>query len=67
MPEERLLLAELLAKSGDGDFLRGVAEAVLQRLMEADAVTARLERVSQLEPPSYRRRHHLAWAFGEAI
>jgi transposase-like protein len=37
MTEERLPLAELLAKARDGDFLRGVAEAVLQLLMEADA------------------------------
>ena len=29
-------LAELLQKAGDGDFLRAVAEAVLQLLMEAD-------------------------------
>src|ERR671933_73479 len=36
MTEERLPLADLLAKAGDGDFLRGVAEAVLQMLMEAD-------------------------------
>src|SRR5215212_2752326 len=36
MTEERLALAELLAKSGDGDFLRSVAEAVLRLLMEAD-------------------------------
>src|ERR687894_2499372 len=36
MTEDRLPLAELLAKSGDGDFLRSVAEAVLQLLMEAD-------------------------------
>jgi putative transposase len=36
MTEERLPLAELLAKAGDGDFLRSVAEAVLQLLMEAD-------------------------------
>src|SRR3712207_719895 len=36
MTEERLPLAELLAKSGDGDFLRSVAEAVPQMLMEAD-------------------------------
>ena len=36
MTKERLPLAELLAKSGDGDFLRSVAEAVLQMLMEAD-------------------------------
>jgi putative transposase len=31
-----MALAELLQKSGDGDFLRAVAEAVLQILMEAE-------------------------------
>ena len=36
MTEERMALVELLHKSGDGDFLRAVAEAVLQILMEAD-------------------------------
>jgi putative transposase len=36
MTEERMALAELLQKSGDHDFLRSVAEAVLQILMEAD-------------------------------
>jgi putative transposase len=36
MAEERLALAELLEKVGEGDFLRSVAEAVLQLLMEAD-------------------------------
>src|ERR1700691_4841695 len=36
MTEERMALSELLQKSGDGDFLRSVAEAVLQILMEAD-------------------------------
>src|SRR5919199_4330020 len=36
MTEERLPLAELLEKAGDGDFLRAVAEAVPQLLMEAD-------------------------------
>ena len=36
MTEERLPLAELLSKSGEADFLRSVAEAVLQLLMEAD-------------------------------
>ncbi len=36
MTEERLALIEPLQKSGDGDFLRVVAEAVLQILMEAD-------------------------------
>src|SRR5213080_3388281 len=36
MTEERLVLAELLEKAGESDFLRAVAEAVLQLLMESD-------------------------------
>jgi putative transposase len=36
MTAERLALAELMEKAGDGDFLRAIAEAVLQLLMEAD-------------------------------
>src|ERR687898_1405647 len=36
MTDERLPLTELLQKAGDSDFLRAVAEAVLQILMEAD-------------------------------
>jgi putative transposase len=36
MTEERVILAELLEKAGEGDFLRAVAEAVLQLLMETD-------------------------------
>jgi transposase-like protein len=36
MTDDRLPLAELLQKAGDGDFLRAVAEAVVQLLMEAD-------------------------------
>ena len=36
MTEERVALSELLEKAGDGDFLRALAEAVLQLLMEAD-------------------------------
>ena len=36
MTEERLPLAELLARAGDGDFLRSVAEAAVQLLMETD-------------------------------
>jgi putative transposase len=36
MTDDRLPLAELLQKAGDADFLRAVAEAVLQLLMEAD-------------------------------
>src|SRR5579859_3659089 len=36
MTDDRMALVELLQKSGDSDFLRSVAEAVLQILMEAD-------------------------------
>ena len=36
MTDDRLPLAELAAKSGDGDFLRALAESVLQLIMEAD-------------------------------
>jgi putative transposase len=36
MTEDRLPLAELMAKAGDGDFLRSVAEVVVQLLMETD-------------------------------
>src|ERR1700704_5985868 len=36
MTEERLGVAELLEKAGESDFLRAVAEAVLQLLMETD-------------------------------
>ncbi len=36
MTDERLPLAELLAKAGDGDFLRSVAETVVQLLMETE-------------------------------
>ena len=36
MADERLPLSELLEKAGEGNFLRAVAEAVLQLLMEAD-------------------------------
>lgn len=36
MTEDRLPLAELLQKAGYREFLRAVAEAVLQILMESD-------------------------------
>lgn len=36
MSDERLDLTELLQKAGDGDFLRTLAESVLQILMAAD-------------------------------
>jgi putative transposase len=51
MTDERMALIELLQKSEDGDFLRSVAEAVLQLLMEADVEgligTARHERSAE--------------------
>ena len=54
MTEDRLPLAELLAKAGDGDFLRSVAEAVVQLLMETDVEgvigAARHERSGDLRP-----------------
>ena len=36
MIDDRLPVAELMAKTGDGDFVRSVAEIVLQIVMEAD-------------------------------
>ena len=36
MTADRLALAELMEKAGDGDVLRAVAEAVRQLLMETD-------------------------------
>ncbi len=36
MTDDGLPLAELLAKAGDQDFLRAVAESVLQIIMEVD-------------------------------
>jgi hypothetical protein len=36
MTDDSMALADLLQKAGDGDFLRSVAETVLQMLMEVD-------------------------------
>jgi len=36
MTDDRLALSELAAKSDDSDFLRTIAESVLQLIMEAD-------------------------------
>jgi putative transposase len=36
MTEDRLPLTALLAKAADEDFLRGIAETVMQMMMEAD-------------------------------
>ena len=43
MTEDRLPLAELLAKAGDGDFLRGVAEAVRPKAGQTDVVQLLME------------------------
>lgn len=45
MTDDRLPLAELAAKSGDADFLRAIAESVLQLIMEADVDVAEKRRV----------------------
>jgi putative transposase len=36
MTDDSMALVDLMQKAGDGDFLRSVAEAVLQIMMEAD-------------------------------
>jgi hypothetical protein len=59
MTEETLPLTELLAKAGDGDFLRSVAEPVVQLLMETDVEgligASRHERSG--DRITYRRHH----------
>src|SRR5215218_4135247 len=55
MTDDRLPLAELMAKADDGDFLRSVAESVLQILMETDVEgvigAARYERSGERADP----------------
>jgi len=55
MTEDRRPLAELLAKAGDGDFLRSVAEAVVQLLMETD-VEGMIGAVGGMSGPAIARR-----------
>src|SRR5215217_6471735 len=62
MTDERLPLIELLQKAGDGDFLRSVAEAVLQLLMEADVEGVIQE--AWIGGVSTRRVDELAQAMG---
>ena len=54
MTDDRLPLAELVAKTGDADFLRTVAESVPQLIMEADVDgvigAARFERSADRRP-----------------
>ena len=68
MTEDRPPLNELLQKAGDGDFLRAVAESVLQLLMEADVegpsggparTGRRSAELAQRLPRPYPR--HAAW------
>lgn len=67
MTEDRLPLAELLQKAGDGDFLRTVAEAVLQILMESNVEgligAARRERSADRSP---RRAAPCFWSLDPA-
>jgi putative transposase len=56
MTEERLALSELLEKAGDGDFLRTVAEAVLQLLMETDVDGLIGARSARVAAPTARSR-----------
>jgi len=44
MTEERLVLAELLEKASEGDFLRAVAETVLQLLSDVGDRVAQASR-----------------------
>jgi putative transposase len=53
MTDDRLPLAELLQKAGEADFLRTVAEAVLQRLMETD-----VDQVASPSPEPPERDNH---------
>jgi hypothetical protein len=58
MTEERLALSELLEKAGDGDFLRTVAEAVLQLLMDAALVTTGTDQALHIGQGNGQRRLH---------
>ena len=66
MTEDRMALVELLQKSGESDFLRAVAEAVLQILMEADVeghIGGRAgapKEIMELRPTARVRHDHLA-------
>lgn len=71
MTEDRLPLADLLAKAGDGDFLRSVAEAVLQMLMEADVEgqigVARHERTGERQAGDQAFAHHAGSSPGAGV
>ncbi len=48
MTDDNMALTDLLQKTGEGDFLRTLAETVLQMLMEADVVRTAAEKVSNI-------------------
>ena len=54
MTKTNMALTELLQKQDDGDFLRTVAEAVLQLLMEADVEGADRRRPARARPRTAR-------------
>ncbi|WP_369923976.1 hypothetical protein [Leisingera sp. XS_AS12] len=60
MTKTNMDLSELLAKQDGGDFLRAVAEAVLQLIMEADVegliVAGKHERADQRTTWEYHQR-----------
>ena len=60
MTEDRPPLAELLAKAGDGDFLRSVAEAVVRLLMGNDVDGLIPRSVSDALHRTVSRRHMVA-------
>jgi hypothetical protein len=60
MTEERMPLADLVQKADGGDFLRAVAEAVLQLLMEADVDGLIGASPSCARAPTFR----LSWSRG---
>ena len=57
MAEDRMPLTDLLEKASEGDFLRAVAEAVLQLLMDADVEgligAGRYERNGERTTPAF--------------
>jgi hypothetical protein len=55
MTDDRLPLAELMAKTGDGDFLRTIAESVLQIIWRPMSTVS-----SALAGTNARRAHDLA-------
>src|ERR687885_468496 len=66
MTEDRLPLAELLQKAGDGDFLRAVAGAVLQLRKESEKALVAVIQEAWIGGVSARRVDELVQAMGPA-